>query len=201
MGVQEDIALLERQIRDLKVKYEQYFAGIEKREPVKEREAVAKLVRQYSGVTLTNTGQAFRVNQLTASFSALNAYWARVVQQIEEGTYSRDRFKLQLKEKQRKEKDGGKPAGAAEAAPEAAPKVARFKDGVEPGGRELQTLYQQLLAAKKQTGETVAGLKPESLAAVIKQQLPQITKKFNAKAVEFRVVVEGGKAKLKATPK
>jgi hypothetical protein len=197
MGVQEDIALLERQIRDLKVKYEQYFAGIEKREPVKEREAVAKLVRQYSGVTLTNTGQAFRVNQLTASFSALNAYWARVVQQIEEGTYSRDRFKLQLKEKQRKEKDGGKPAGAAEAAP----KVARFKDGVEPGGRELQTLYQQLLAAKKQTGETVAGLKPESLAAVIKQQLPQITKKFNAKAVEFRVVVEGGKAKLKATPK
>jgi hypothetical protein len=199
MGVQEDIALLERQIRDLKVRYEQYFAGIEKREPLKEREAVARLVRQYSGVTLTNTGQAFRMNQITASFSALNAYWSRTVQQIEEGSYSRDRFKLQLKEKQRKEQEPAN--GARPPAAEEAPRVARFKDGAEPGGRELQALYQQLLAAKKQTGETVAGLKPESLAAVIKQQIPQIAKRFNAKMVEFRVVVEGGKAKLKATPR
>jgi hypothetical protein len=196
MSTQEDIALLERQIRELKVKYEQYFAGIEKREPIKEREAVAKLVRQYSGVALTNTGQAFKLNQMTASFSALAAYWTRVSQQIEEGTSSRDKFRLKLKEQQ--EKQAVRPREAGQAAPGG---PARFRDGAEPGGRELQALYDQLVAAKKQVGEPVAGLKPESLAAVIKQQLPQITKRFGCQSVEFRVVVEGGKAKLKATPK
>jgi hypothetical protein len=194
MGVQEDIALLERQIRELKVKYEQYFAGIEKREPIKDREAVAKLIRQYSGVTLTNTGQAFRLNQVTASFSALNAYWTRICQQIEDGTYQRDKFKLKLKERDA-------PTGRSREGANGAEGPARFREGTDPGGRELQTLYAQLIAAKKQAGETVAGLKPETLAALIKQQVPQITRKFGCAAVEFRVVVEGGKAKLKATPK
>jgi len=196
MGVQDDIVLLERQIRELKFLYEQYFVG-KKREPIKEREAVARLIRQYSGATLTNTGQAFKMNQITSSFAALNAYWARVSQQIEDGTYSRDKFKLKLKEQA--EKDSTTRTAPAVAQDGDGP--VRFRDGAEPGGRDLQVLYGRLVAAKKQAGESVAGLKPESLAAVIKQQVPQITRKFGCQAVEFRVVVEGGKAKLKATPK
>lgn len=199
MGIPEDIALLERQIRELKTAYEKYFAGLEKREPLKLREEVARVIRTYSGTTLTNTGYAFKLNQLTASFSALNAYWTRVAQQIEEGTYSRDRFRLKLKERQR----GGDPTPPPRRADDAENGQApvRFRDGVEPGGKELDSLYKQLVAAKKQAGEPTAGLKPEVLAATIKQQLPQITKKFGAASVEFRVVVEGGKAKLKATPR
>lgn len=199
MGIPEDIALLERQIRDLKTAYEKYFAGLEKREPLKLRDEVAKVVRQYSGTTLTNTGYAFRLNQLTASFSALNAYWTRIAQQIEEGTYSRDRFRLKLKERLR----GGDPTPTpTPAATGGNGQVAvRFRDGVEPGGKDLDILYRQLVAAKAQAGESTAGLKPEVLAATIRQQLPQIAKKFGAQSVEFRVVVEGGKAKLKATPR
>jgi hypothetical protein len=200
MGIPEDIAQLERQIRELKTLYEKYFAGLEKREPLRLREEVARLIRNYSGTTLTNTGHAFKLNQLTASFSSLNAYWTRISQQIEEGTYARDKFKLRLKERQR----GGPPPaavkpGAAEAADETA--AVRFKEGTDPGGQEIEKLYRQLVAAKKQAGETTAGLKPELLAATIRQQLPQIARKFGAQAVEFRVVVEGGKAKLKATPR
>lgn len=199
MSIPEDIALLERQIRDLKTAYEKYFAGLEKREPLKLREAVAKVIRQYSGTTLTNTGYAFKLTQLTASFSALNAYWTRVAQQIEEGTYSRDKFRLKLKEKQR---DGDiTPPPKRPPAAENGQGPVRFRDGVEPGGRDLDSLYKQLVAAKTRAGESTAGLKPEVLAATIKQQLPLITKKFGAQAVEFRVVVEGGKAKLKATPR
>ncbi len=200
MGIPEDIALLERQIRELKRVYEKYFAGLEKREPLKLRDEVAKLVRSYSGTTLTNTGYAFKLNQLVSSFSALNAYWTRVSQQIEEGTYSRDRFKLKLKERQREEPgDAPKPAGGA--AGDKGEGAIRFRDGVDPSGKDLETLYKQLVAAKQQAGESTAGLKPEVLAATIKQQLPQITKRFGAQSVEFRVVVEGGKAKLKATPR
>ncbi|HEX7128140.1 MAG TPA: MXAN_5187 C-terminal domain-containing protein [Thermodesulfobacteriota bacterium] len=197
MGIPEDIAQLERQIRELKAQYEKYFSGLEKREPLRLREEVARVIRRYSGITLTNTGHAFRLSQLTANFNALSAYWTRVSQQIEEGTYARDKFRLKLKERQRGETTTAKPA----AQPAEAEGPVRFRDGVEPGGREIETLYRQLLAAKKQAGEPTAGLKPEVLAATIKQQLPQIARKFGAHAVEFRVVVEGGKAKLKATPR
>ncbi len=198
MGIPEDIAQLERQIRELKTLYEKYFAGLEKREPLRLREEVARLIRNYSGTTLTNTGHAFKLNQLTASFSSLNAYWTRVSQQIEEGTYARDKFKLKLKERQRGATPAAKP-GVDETT--AGGGAVRFKEGVEPGGKEIERLYTQLLAAKKQAGEPTAGLKPEVLAATIKQQLPQIARRFGAQAVEFRVVVEGGKAKLKATPR
>lgn len=197
MGIPEDIAQLERQVRELKALYEKYFAGLEKREPLRLREDVAKMIRRYSGLTLTNTGHAFRMNQITASFSALNAYWTRVSQQIEEGTYARDRFKLKLKERQRGETTTTRPATA----PPGGQGPVRFRDGVEPGGKEIETLYRQLVAAKEQVGEPTAGLKPEVLVATIKQQVPQIARKFGAQAVEFRVVVEGGKAKLKATPR
>jgi hypothetical protein len=203
MGTQEDIAQIERRLRDLKVKYEQYFAGLEKREPLKDREAVARLIRGYSGVTITNTGQAFKLNQLTSAFSALNSYWTRVSQQIEDGTNVRDRFRLKMKERDRgeaAEANGAPPAAArAGGAREAGP--ARFRDGAEPGSREVQGLYEQLVAAKKRAGESTQGLDPQALAAIIKQQVPQITKRFGCQAVEFRVVVEEGKAKLKATPK
>ncbi|HEY8368107.1 MAG TPA: MXAN_5187 C-terminal domain-containing protein [Thermodesulfobacteriota bacterium] len=194
MGIPEDIAQLERQIRELKVQYEKYFAGLEKREPLRLREEVAKLIRRYSGVTLTNTGHAFKLSQLTASFNALNAYWTRVSQQIEEGTYARDKFRLKLKERQRTDTTTTKPAAEADG-------PVRFREGVEPAGKEIEKLYRQLVAAKKQAGEPTDGLRPEVLAATIKQQLPQIARKYGAQAVEFRVVVEGGKAKLKATPR
>lgn len=202
MGTQEDIAQIERRLRELKVKYEQYFAGLEKREPLKDREAVARLIRQYGGVTITNTGQAFKLNQLTSAFSSLTSYWTRVAQQIEDGTYVRERFRLRLKEREREDGDGkeAKPA-AARSGDTTTAGAARFRDGAEPGSREVQGLLDQLVAAKKKVGEPTEGLDSKALAAVIKQQVPQIAKRFGCQAVEFRVVVEDGKAKLKATPK
>lgn len=213
MGIAEDLAQLERQLRELRIQYERYFAGLEKTEPAKLREQVARTIRQYSGTNLTNTGQSFRLNALTATFNAYNAYWSRVVRQIEEGTYARDRFRLKLKEREQQAAqagllngDGGRAGGPAAAAGEAAgrstaPAAVRFREGVEPEGQALQGLYEAYVAAKRKAGEPVEGLRPEKLAAVIKQQLPQIAKRFNCESVEFRVVVEGGKAKLKAVPK
>ncbi len=214
MGIAEDLAQLERQLRELRIQYERYFAGLEKTEPAKLREQVARAIRQYSGSTLTNTGLGFRLSALTASFNAYNAYWSRVVRQIEEGTYARDRFRLKLKEREQQavrtgsaaaEGAPGGSAGAAAAAAgaggDAAPAAARFRDGVEPDGPALQRLYEAYVAAKRQAGEPVEGLGPERLAAAIKRQLPQITRRFNCDSVEFRVVIEEGKAKLKAIPK
>lgn len=202
MGIAEDLARLERQLRQLRIDYEKYFAGLEKREPVELRDEVAQAIRKYSGTTLTKTGHSFKLNSLTATFNAYSAYWSRVVRQIEEGTYSRDRFKLKLKEKERRAAEtAGTAAAPPNATPTPTPGAARFQEGAEPGARELQTLYEALVSAKRTVGESLDGLAPDKLAAIIKQQLPKITRQFGCESVEFRVVVEDGRTKLKATPK
>ncbi len=202
MGIAEELAQLERQLRKLRIDYEKYFAGLEKREPVELREEVARAIRKYSGATITNTGHNFKLNSLTATFSSYTSYWDRVVRQIEEGTYSRDRFRLKLKERERRAAEGAAGSSApANGKAAAAETAVRFREGTDPAGRELQGLYEALVAAKRKAGESLDGFGPDKLAAIIKQQLPKIAKQFNCESVEFRVVVEDGKAKLKATPK
>ncbi|HWP35090.1 MAG TPA: MXAN_5187 C-terminal domain-containing protein [Thermodesulfobacteriota bacterium] len=244
MGTAEDLARLEQQLRELRIEYEQYFAGILKHEPVKRREEVARGIRRLSGTSFTNTALAFRLNTLVATFTTYSAYWDRIVRQIEEGTYARERFRLKLKERgpaplaggaegaatgsaAGTEAGGSLPPGAGPAGPGAhaagrqplggaasaggegaseggaageVPAV-RFRSGGDPDTQQLERLYEALVAAKRRAGEPVEGLERDRLAATIRAQLPAIAKRFNCREVEFRVVVEGGKAKLKATPK
>ena len=46
MAIQEDIAFFEKGLNELIVKYEQYFLGIEKREPLKLLDEMEKLSRR-----------------------------------------------------------------------------------------------------------------------------------------------------------
>ena len=46
-----------------------------------------------------------------------------------------------------------------------------------------------------------ASVNYDSLKASLQKQREAIKKKYNARDVQFKVVVEGGKAKIKAVPK
>ena len=94
MAIQEDIAFLEGSIAELIVKYEQYFLGIEKREPLKLCEDIERFIRRYNTATIVNTMMKFRFNTLVGKFNSYKQYWARTTRLIEEGKYSRDRFKM-----------------------------------------------------------------------------------------------------------
>ena len=57
------------------------------------------------------------------------------------------------------------------------------------------------LKARQQTGESTAGMTFDSVASKIRAQIPQLLQKHQARAVDFKVVIKGGKAILKAVPK
>lgn len=88
----------------------------------------------------------------------------------------------------------GKPA----ARPAAAPPAER------PGGlaeAQMRALYDAYLTAKKRCNEDTSRLTFDAVARSVNKQIPELMTKFQAKAVDFKVVIKDGKALLKAVPR
>ena len=182
-----DLQLLDAKLKQLRLEYEQYFLGARKREPQLLRGEVNKVVAYYANAPIRNTALRFLFNNLRARYFTHKRLWDETCRKIEEGSYERHLFKAELHERERAErrrKNGAAPAAGA-AAPAASGEDALFADYV---------------GARTTTGQGAAGLTREKFAALLRQQEEAIRAKFGAARVSFRVVVEDGRAKLKATP-
>jgi hypothetical protein len=90
---------------------------------------------------------------------------------------------------------GAPPLPAARPPP---PAVAAAATMSEP---ELRELYDAYVAAKRSCNEDVSRLSYEALARTVNKQTPEIAARFQAKRVEFKVLVRDGKAVLTAVPR
>lgn len=91
---------------------------------------------------------------------------------------------------------GGRP-GAPASASMSRPRASSAEDLTEP---KLRKLYQTYVSARKRCGEK-ADLRFEDMAAALRKQVPKLMNDTGAKSVEFKVVIRGGRAVLKALPK
>ena len=80
---------IDQDLKALIILYEKFFSGLDKREPYKEREAVAKLVRSLVGVHITQADIKFRLQNLTAKFNTYSQQWDRQMKLLEEGKLRR----------------------------------------------------------------------------------------------------------------
>lgn len=183
MGIPEDIAQFEQGLNELIIKYEQYFLGLEKREPLRLLETVERLARKYANVKIVNTMLNFKYNSLVSRLNSYRQYWNRILRLMEEGKYSRDRFRMAMHERP---DSGARPAAAA-----AEPRSAA------PGG-ETDALFRQFVEARKACGLSADSISREMVSAAIERQRPAIAARYGDAPVEFRVVVEAGVPKIKA---
>ena len=181
MAIAEDILLLDQKLNVLITKYEQYFIGLEKREPLPLLGEVEKLVRRYSGVPINNTMYKHRFTMLTARLNTYREHWNRILKLMEEGRYSRDRFisDLHLRQKVKPEKPLQEPP---------APSV----------DADLDRLVHEFREARKACNLPVDKITRELIAATIEKQKPALSAKLGTDHLAFRVVIEDGKPKLKA---
>ena len=115
--------------------------------------------------------------------------WDETLRKIEAGTYERHVFKAKLHERERGiDEDVPKPLTAASK---------RKRDETTGGGTDLFEAYR---SARESCGEDVAGLSRAKLDQLVEKQRAAIQQKYGCEEVRFRVVVEDGKTKLKATP-
>ncbi len=195
---------LEEELEALRARYDQYFLGLERREPVRWREELRKKVLRLKSAFTRNAGLRFKIQSLHARFLSYERLWMRSGREKEEGTYRRDLFKARLhaRDKEEAERDaavrppsepGVTPGGEAAAPPSPPP--------ADPEEAHLRAVYESYLAAKRQCNEDVSRLTFEALSRTIAKQVPALLEKYKARWVEFRVEVKDGKAVLKAIPK
>lgn len=180
-----DLDELDEAIANLHVLYEKYFLGIDRRPPDQERKRVSSKMREMRTQMVRNTALKFRINTLFAKLISFERMWDRTLREIEEGIYKRDVFKAKLHMKDRNEPDKKKVVAAA------APDISDDK---------MRRLYDTYLVARQRCGEPTSGISYESVASRIRAQVPQLMEKHKAKNIEFKVVIKGGKAVLKAIP-
>jgi len=181
MGLPEDIARLEQDLRELIIRYEQYFCGIEKREPLQLLDEVERCARRYQNTAITNAMHKFKFTSLVATLCVHRQKWNRTNRLIEEGKYTRDRFKMSLHQRSGTERPAPAPAQTPET--------------------PLDRIYRDFLAAREACKLPVENFTREKLAAAIERQKPAILEKYRCRDVEFAVVIEDGKPHLKARPK
>src|SRR6266702_1040947 len=121
--INDACAKIEEEVEGLKARYEMYFLGLERREPVRDRNELKRQVAKLKGEFVRNTGLKFRIQTLHARFLSYERMWMRSAREKEEGTYRRDVFKARLRaHKDEPAAPAEKPAPAAvEAVRPAAP--------------------------------------------------------------------------------
>lgn len=182
----EDLDVLDEAMTNLQVLYEKYFLGIDRKPPEPERKKVSSKMRELRTTLVKNTALKFRINTMFAKLISFERMWDRTLLEIENGTYKRDVFKAKLRAKDAGEKKVARPAAPA------APEISEDK---------LRRLYDTYLVARQRCGEPTEGISFDSVAKRIRSQVPQLMEKHGARNIEFKVVIKGGKAVLKAIPR
>jgi len=84
--IDEDLNQIERDVRTLKIEYEQFFGGGRSRPPTDTQWRVDTLVRRYAErVAELSSGQRFRYNNLTQTYAKYQDLWRKKLLQKEGG--------------------------------------------------------------------------------------------------------------------
>ena len=203
MTTDEELNVLDTQLRRLKIEYEIYFSNPTKKPPTDIEWKVLALLRKFSDGGRMNFSQRFRYNEMAQRYAIYSDLWRKKSRIREEG-YRRPQDALLSVQGVRSAEENLKPqhpkaygvGNSAGAAPQ--PFVLH---NVDPAEREqVERLYNTLVAAKKKAGEKVTG-SIDSFAAFVQKKTQEIRKQYQCDAVEYSVEFAEGHAKLKAKAK
>jgi len=87
----------ETKLERLRVLYEQYFMGIQKRPPTIPQHEVVRLQMQIDKLRITNHRINYKYRSLVQRYNTYRTYWNRTIRAIDNGTYHRDLARLRRK--------------------------------------------------------------------------------------------------------
>jgi hypothetical protein len=202
--IDEDLGQIERDIRQLKIEYDQFFGGGRKRPPTEIEWRIDQLVKRYAerGGEL-KFGQRFRFNNLAQTYAKYKDIFRKKLQQREEGKVQRH-FGAAAKaieaERARKEAESA-PAAAQVGTPPASPVFRIVCSEPEKETDKVEQLYRAFVQAKVETGEQMGKLTQSSFNEFVRKKTKELQKQKNCHDVEYVVEIINGQAKLKALVK
>ena len=178
----KELKRLEQMLQDLKLEYEQFFLGLTPFQPEKLHREVRRQIRRIRKSPFKKPSIKFRQMMLEQRYQTYNDYWQRVLRQKEEGTYSKDLFKLQLKERMLHEEQEQR----------------TLKGAANEGLKALFSTYKHAL--ERQTGQKHR-VDFEAFKKSLLKQARAHRERFGGAKLSFHVVVKGGKVVIKAKAK
>jgi hypothetical protein len=207
----EELNVLETQLRRLKIEYEVFFSNPTKRPPTDIEWKVLSLLRKFSDGGRMSFSQRFRYNEMAQRYAIYSDLWRKKSRIREEG-YRRPQDALLAVQGVRPDVEEHKPqhnpvyglshaATAAVAAPAATSQPFTLHSAVDNTEREqVERLFNTLVAAKNKAGEKVSG-NLDSFSTFVQKKTAEIRKKYGCQDVEFSVELADGHVKLKAKAK
>src|ERR1700739_515808 len=204
----EELNVLDSQLRRLKIEYEIYFSNPTKRPPTDIEWKVLSLLRKFSDGGRMNFSQRYRYNEMAQRYAVYSDLWRKKSRIREEG-YRRPQDALlsvqgvrTTPEEPKAHHPGYGISHAAAAAAGGTASSPHFTlHSVDQAEREqVERLYNTLVAAKKKAGENVSG-NFDSFTTFVEKKTAQIRKQYGCQSVEYSVEMANGQVKLKAKAK
>jgi hypothetical protein len=202
----EELTLLDGQLRRLKIEYEIFFSNPTKRPPTDVEWKVVTLLRKFSDGGRMNFSQRYRYNEMAQRYAVYSDLWRKKSRIREEG-YRRPQDALLSVQGVRAAEEELKPqhhqvygVSKAAAAGASASQAFTLHNVDQNEGEQVERLYNTLVAAKKKAGENVSG-NIDSFKTFVQKRTEQIRKQYKCENVEYSVELADGQVKLKAKAK
>ena len=214
MTIDEELTVLESQLRRLKIEYEVYFSNPTKKPPTDIEWKVLSMLRKFSDGARLSFAQRFRYNEMAQRYAIYSDLWRKKSRIREEG-YRRPQDALlsvqgvrpENHEPERRAVYGVSPAAVAAVAAATAPAMAAMDAPITVQCSDARTeqdrvvkLYHALTEAKKKAGESVSG-NLDSFTSFVQKKTDQIRKEYGCPSVEYTVEMQNGQVRLKAKAK
>jgi hypothetical protein len=201
----EELNVLDSQLRRLKIEYEIFFSNPAKRPPTDIEWKVLSMLRKFSDGGRMNFSQRYRYNEMAQRYAIYSDLWRKKSRIREEG-YRRPQDALLSVQGVRVDEEEHKPkhhvygVGHAAAAGAASPQPFTLHSVDQAEREQVERLYNTLVAAKKKAGENVTG-SIDSFTSFVQKKTEQIRKQYKCDGVEYSVELTDGQVKLKAKAK
>ncbi|MGA2719633.1 MAG: MXAN_5187 C-terminal domain-containing protein [Candidatus Acidiferrales bacterium] len=214
--IDEDLGQIEKDIRRLKIEYEQFFGGGRPRPPADTQWRLESLMRRYNERTAElSFGQRFRFNNLSQTYAKYVDMWRKKTMQ-KEGGASQHHFGAAAKAIEaarareaalREQSAAGAGQSAAQAAASSVIQAAQEREEAasfalsftnpETERTKIVQLYQKLIEAHNESGESAAAPNLQAFERFVRKKTQELKDKGGSE-VEYSVTIQEGRVKLKA---
>jgi hypothetical protein len=206
----EELKLLDQQLRRLKIEYEIFFSNPSKRPPTDVEWKVLSLIRKFSDGARMTFPQRFRYNEMAQRYAVHSDLWRKKMRIREEGYRRPYEAMLSVQGVRVPEEREAKhhpvyglthndPSKESETVPGHQPFSVQCS-GAMAERAQVEALYNALIEAKQKSGEEVIG-SLESFASFVRKKTSEIRREHACDTVVYSVEMQGGHVKLKARAK
>jgi hypothetical protein len=184
--IDEDLARIAGGLDELKVQYDQFLAGALDREPLAVRRRIESLIRRCNTTPLRTYAQTFHLNTLVSRFNSYVELWTRQVKAMEEGRGPAGRPR-----EQRDQSGGDRESRTL------------LSTRISDAGSDqvlLRDLYRTYLERSRSLTGRAVRLDYTRFHRQVSRQMEGLREKHGCSTVEFRLVFDGSRVRLRARP-